>query len=442
MKNYTKKIVSIIILSCVFLSCISSVTAIITVPDPPTNLDVIISSGSSGYNHDLTWEAPADDGGAAILGYKIEYADFRDYSGIDDMQSSYWNVLDATKDTQTSYTYEGTSFDNVFCFRVSAYNSEGTGLPSNYKGTCWNVQADVPDRIFDLEADEVSDTQIDLSWNASDDNGLPIIGYKIEYRMINNLEVFVAVNNTGTQDTKYSHTGLLAETYYEYKVYAINAMGISDVSHDWEGETTLSNLPGPPKNVMVSFGYIVDHEMSELNLKVAMNISWEAPEYEGGSPITGYKIEYFSEGVHTAWSIVIEDTNTVNTTYVDNNTVCGADYLYRVSAINSYGVGESTSASLSVKAAPYDDNDCDGVINVADNCPEYPNPLQKDTDADGAGDKCDNCELTYNPDQADGDGDGIGNICDDDPGSYDTPGFELVFVIIGIFLIAIWKKKK
>jgi len=37
------------------------------------------------------------------------------------------------------------------------------------------------------------------------------------------------------------------------------------------------------------------------------------------------------------------------------------------------------------------DSDLDGVLDVDDNCPDTPNPLQSDIDVDGAGDLCDDC---------------------------------------------------
>jgi streptogramin lyase len=58
------------------------------------------------------------------------------------------------------------------------------------------------------------------------------------------------------------------------------------------------------------------------------------------------------------------------------------------------------------------DNDGDGVLNGADNCPGNNNPSQADGDGDGVGDACDRCVSISNPDQADGDGDGFGNVCD------------------------------
>ena len=59
------------------------------------------------------------------------------------------------------------------------------------------------------------------------------------------------------------------------------------------------------------------------------------------------------------------------------------------------------------------DKDRDGIIDIDDNCPLVPNPLQEDEDGDGIGDACDNCPLVANPDQNDYDGDGIGDACDE-----------------------------
>ena len=58
------------------------------------------------------------------------------------------------------------------------------------------------------------------------------------------------------------------------------------------------------------------------------------------------------------------------------------------------------------------DSDGDGVPDASDNCPYVSNPDQSDQDGDGVGDACDNCVSTPNPDQSDADADGIGDACD------------------------------
>jgi hypothetical protein len=57
------------------------------------------------------------------------------------------------------------------------------------------------------------------------------------------------------------------------------------------------------------------------------------------------------------------------------------------------------------------DDDGDGIILPADNCPYSANPGQADADRDGVGDLCDNCVAVFNPDQRDTDGDGQGDAC-------------------------------
>jgi hypothetical protein len=71
------------------------------------------------------------------------------------------------------------------------------------------------------------------------------------------------------------------------------------------------------------------------------------------------------------------------------------------------------------------DDDNDGVLDGADNCPFASNGDQLDTDGDGLGNACDadddndgvldgadNCPLVGNFDQADFDRDGRGDVCD------------------------------
>src|SRR6185503_15105272 len=71
------------------------------------------------------------------------------------------------------------------------------------------------------------------------------------------------------------------------------------------------------------------------------------------------------------------------------------------------------------------DADCDGIGDVADNCPTTPGTSQADTDHDGLGDLCDAdddgdgvndtsdvCPLLVNPQQEDADFDGVGDACD------------------------------
>ncbi len=60
------------------------------------------------------------------------------------------------------------------------------------------------------------------------------------------------------------------------------------------------------------------------------------------------------------------------------------------------------------------EDDQDSVGSACDNCPQHDNQAQADIDQDGIGDACDNCPELINPDQQDGDHDGLGDSCDPD----------------------------
>ena len=95
-------------------------------PGAPTDLTAT-TVGSSRI--DLSWNAPSDDGGAAVTGYRIEVSP--DGSGWSDL----W-VDTPFLSTSTTHSNTGLSSGRSQCYRVSAINSAGTGPPSNIaKGT-------------------------------------------------------------------------------------------------------------------------------------------------------------------------------------------------------------------------------------------------------------------------------------------------------------------
>ena len=82
-----------------------------------------------------------------------------------------------------------------------------------------------------------------------------------------------------------------------------------------------------------------------------VNLSWTAPAYTGGAPITGYKIESSNSGNHP-W-VEVYTTTDAATTYTDDGAdndgppfEVGTTRYYRVSAINSVGTGPASHVAL------------------------------------------------------------------------------------------------
>ena len=92
-------------------------------PEAPTNLRAT-ASGQTQIN--LEWTAPAQNGGHAISGYKIE----RSSNG----NSNWTNLVADTGNTDTEYTDADLSVGTTRYYRISAINSVGTGPASNVDG--------------------------------------------------------------------------------------------------------------------------------------------------------------------------------------------------------------------------------------------------------------------------------------------------------------------
>ena len=126
------------------LSLTASATTATTAPDPPTSL----SATANGETQiDLSWTAPADAGGSAITGYRIEWS----ADGSDP-----WTALsDDTESTDTTYADTGLTAGTTRHYRVSAINSVGAGAASSVASTTTDVPVTVTvaDTLSTLEDD-------------------------------------------------------------------------------------------------------------------------------------------------------------------------------------------------------------------------------------------------------------------------------------------------
>jgi len=80
-------------------------------------------------------------------------------------------------------------------------------------------------------------------------------------------------------------------------------------------------------------------------------LSWSAPANNGGSEITGYRIERSTDAGST-WSTIDANTGSTSTTYSDTGLNPNTSYTYRVSAINS--VGTSSPSNTASATTPSD----------------------------------------------------------------------------------------
>lgn len=81
-----------------------------------------------------------------------------------------------------------------------------------------------------------------------------------------------------------------------------------------------------------------------------INLSWDEPTSDNGSPVTGYKIERSLDG--TNWIVVVTDTDDTSTTYVDTGRSPDTTYYYRVFAINAIGTAAPSNTADAITDQP------------------------------------------------------------------------------------------
>ena len=82
--------------------------------------------------------------------------------------------------------------------------------------------------------------------------------------------------------------------------------------------------------------------MSDINA-TNMRVSWTPPDFDGGTPITGYLVEYKTMSC-TEWTSVKMEKST-NTSVVAPDLCEKTHYQFRVSAENQMGFGSWSSPS-------------------------------------------------------------------------------------------------
>ncbi len=301
-----------------------------------TTAPALTATAVSPTSITLSWVAPSQTYQQQITGYKIEEKISAD---------SYKTIVDNTGSAATTYSIAGLVTGKAHTYVVSAYFTLGASPISNEASATplttstppsSQSNASPPGIPTGLGAKSASPTQINLSWSApSSTGGAAITGYKIEVKK-NTGQFETLVSTTQNATTKYSHAGLTTGATYVYRVYAINSVGTSSAS--LEASAIPSAVVAQPPSAPT---LTVSHDVSNQ-----ANLLWSAPSNDGGSPVTGYKIEY-KIGSGSYMTLISKATGT---SYSHTGLLANT-YSYRVYAINSAGTSmPSNSVSVTVAA--------------------------------------------------------------------------------------------
>lgn len=309
-------------------------TQISSAPYPPTGLT---ANPASPTSISLSWTAPSNNGGSDITGYVVEYK----------VGTGTYSVL-IPNNVLTTCLHTGLTTGTTYTYRVSAINSIGTSAPSN-EASAIPVKTYIPTGVA---AVAVSPTQINLSWiPPSETFGQSIAGYRIDQKLSSNIFNTI-IDNTGIT-TNYSINNLSTGKTYTFIVVALFTGG-TESNPSSEVSATPTSTSAPPSN---STPPPSTTPSSLPNTPTGLNVTkispssvqlfWVAPSNNGKPALTGYYIEYrIGSG---SWSVLTANTG-ITTSYVHTGLADGT-FTYRVSAINSAGIG-NPSNEASITLAP------------------------------------------------------------------------------------------
>ncbi len=276
------------------------------VPNAPTSATATAGPAQAT----VSWSAPASDGGSAITGYDVTPY----LAGVAQGTTSVGAVTQATVGGLTNGT--------TYTFRVAAKNENGTGAQSLDSNAV--TPRTVPDAPTNVAA-AAGNGQATVSWTAPAFNGgSAVTGYNVTGYVAGVAQATTTVGAV-TQTTM---SGLTNATTYTFRVAAKNEAGTGAESAASSPVTPRAVAPGVPTNVAATIA------------AGQATVSWVAPAYNGGSPITGYDVTRYVGGVAYGTSSV----GAVTQTTVSGLT-SGTTYTFRVAAKNEAATGAKSADS-------------------------------------------------------------------------------------------------
>ncbi|KAK2903649.1 hypothetical protein Q8A67_008362 [Cirrhinus molitorella] len=298
------------------------------VPAKPHSVLSIRDTNSSVL---LQWKEPKITEG--IVGY---------YLYCSEVGSGQWKTINNKPITKTRFTVDGLKTNKEYVFRVKSVGLAGNSVYSDESPAVRVKSAIyVPSRPSAIALLNCSGREMMIGWRApANHGGDPVRGYYLDQRE-KSQSIWREINIKPTKERVYEVTGLQEGSFYQFRVFAANIVGLGDASEPSElflCERWTMPEPGCP----------YDLELREVR-RNSLVLLWAEPLYKGQSEISGYIVE-ISEGAESEdWTPVTSEPVTETHLKV-SGLQAGQTYRLRVSAINAAGVGMPSVASEPVEA--------------------------------------------------------------------------------------------
>ena len=279
-----------------------------TTPSAPTN---VLASGNAELT--VTWDAP-NDGGSAITGYTVQWK-----SGT----QSYNTTRQATV-TTTTHTIGSLTNDTTYTLRVKATNANGDSGWTEITGTPVSGPS-----VGTVTSGMITKTSavITVTISNPDTNSQTVnLQYK---RNADTNWTSGGTRSTVSAEVTFTLSSLTGNTDYDLRASLDSNFASGVVTATFK---TSPVKPAPPTGVDIT---------TEGNGE--LTVGWTAPTENGGSDITGYKVQWKSGAQSFGSSRQHTTADGAATSYTIPSLTNGTLYTVRVLAVNS--VGDSAASN-------------------------------------------------------------------------------------------------
>ena len=344
----------------------ASVTPAVGPPDAPTQLVALVPAGQYGRIA-LTWNAPSDNGGAALSGYKLQQRVRT--AGSDGSWGPWTAVSSVTLDgSSTGAAVRDLLAADEYQWRVAAVNANGDS-PWLYEAADAAPQSPLlgTPTVSGAALAAVSGTggQLSLSWTSAKRNGAPIVDYDVQYRACT-ASCSAGTPTWGTWTDRAGETaadlptsplvisGLTAATKYGVQMRAANGTA-SAREGAWTTAVTATT------NAAVAPGAPTEVRADAKNTAAA--VTWTAPVDDGGAAISGYTVTATPTSGSAVTKTVGGSVRATKMTGLSNS----ATYSVTVAATNSVGTGTASTPAVTVEPTTVAPDAPTGITATAGN---------------------------------------------------------------------------
>jgi hypothetical protein len=247
----------------------------------------------------LSWVAPADTGGATLLGFEIEGATTDDPGAPPPDDSPAWQVLGEVVGNVRSFGQGGLEASSSHCYRVTGRNNAGLGNTS--APACFTTGAPIPPEAPPtLFPTATSTTTLSMEWGAANGSGSALVGYTLQY-----CEPGVTGDGSATEEQCVAGTDTAFGELYSggSGVVSYTAVDLAEGAAFWwrvASETTVGLSPwsAPPTRLRTdSAGAtappMTDPPALQQASPTTLTLEWpplETGEQDGGAQVLEYEL--------------------------------------------------------------------------------------------------------------------------------------------------------